>query len=99
VIASLPNIVILQNAWKKVRTSEGFWAQLEGADFGRFIRSWMGSDLVIEMGFGLGRITHLEMGHSCRVHAIFWSTDAYKKLGEVALNASCLPMYDRSRDI
>jgi hypothetical protein len=84
-IAVTPNKEYIEKVWNKVAESKGFWSQLEGADFEHFYYSCMNSAQLIDMGFGMGRITHLVLGHSCRVHAVFWSRDAYKKIDEVAL--------------
>ena len=80
-----PTDTQLRSIWAKVESAYGPWAQLEGRSYEAFEASCRHSDLLIDMGFGLARITNLRLGHSCRVHAVFWSKDAIEKIGEVAV--------------
>jgi hypothetical protein len=76
---------IAEAVWAKLKDAKGFWSQLEGSSFESFKASCLASDLLIDMGFGMGRVTNLRLGHSCRVHAVFWSKDAIGKIREVAV--------------
>ena len=75
----------LRIIWAKLEASNGAWSQLEGRSFEAFEASCRRSDLLIDMGFGMARLTELRLGHSCRVHAVFWSKEAVSKIGEIAV--------------
>ena len=64
--------------WSRLKGSGGIWRGFEGKDFQSFCESLHKSDAICELGFGVGRVTHLIRGHSCRVHGVFWSKDAYR---------------------
>lgn len=84
-IALKPNEAFVKGVWEKVKNAQGPWAQLDGTSYEQFLAICMSSDLLIDLGFGVGRISDLAVGHSCRVHGVFWSKDAYTKIGEVAI--------------
>ena len=71
--------------WEKVAGGGSFWGLVEGQSFDAFNASLMRSDVLVDLGFGLGRITHLEEDNSGRVHGIFWSKEVFGKVEELRL--------------
>jgi hypothetical protein len=80
-----PTDEILRKIWARLEGSKGLWSELEGRSYEAFCNSCLMSDVLIDLGFGLGRVTNLRVGHSCRVHAVLWSREAFSKMGEIAI--------------
>lgn len=65
--------------WERLKDSKGLWAELDGTCFETFNELLLSSDLLCDFGFGYARVTGLQEGHSCRVHAAFWSKAVFSE--------------------
>lgn len=82
-IALEPNEQYVREAWDKLSKTNSIWCGLEGSSYENFLMSCMSSALLIDFGFGMGRITALTPGHCCRVHGVFWSKEFARNKGDI----------------
>jgi hypothetical protein len=82
--AMLPSHEVAVAAWALLAGTKGIWSELEGSCFEAFEESCRKSNMLIDLGVGMGRLTDLVPGHSCRVHAVFWSRDVAKQWDGIA---------------
>lgn len=69
--------------WQKLEGSKGFWRENEGFSKEGLSQALQRSDLLFDLEFGIGRITRMEQGSSCRVHGLFWSKEVFKRTDEL----------------
>lgn len=69
---------LIRAVWTSVESSRSLWRRLEGASLEAFERSILQSALAVPFAHGILRVTHLEEGHSCRVHGVFWSHQVWR---------------------
>ena len=78
-----PNKEFIDEVWEKVEGKKCLWSELEGSSYEAFFATCMSSQILIDLGFGMGRIDNLIPGHSCRVHAVFWSAEVLKDVDKI----------------
>ena len=64
--------------WNRLQHVDGVWRELDAPDFETFCKVIMRSDLIMDFGYGYGRVTDLVYGHRANVHAVFWSKEAWR---------------------
>jgi len=76
--------------WEKLPHREDFWGDYAGTDYESFRKLIVSCPIVVEMPFGILRVSSYEIGHSAEVHGLFWSSDLMRNPEEFENAANLL---------